>query len=107
MNTTNFYGRSSSNSENAAICIRRFPSPDVSEESDLSDSESESEFSRTTVESETEEELILSEDESWVIHAWDSEISSAYSILCIHTDTHTHTHTHTYMYINLYIYTYI
>ena len=64
MNTTNFYGRSSSNSENAAIRIRRFPSPDVSEESDLSDSESESEFSGTTIESETEEELILSQDES-------------------------------------------
>ena len=90
MNTTNFYGRSSSNSRNAAIRIRHFPSPDVSEESDLSHSESESEFSRTTIESESEEELILSEDESWVIHAWDSEISSAYSILCIHTDTHTH-----------------
>ena len=49
MNTTNFYGRSSSNSKNAAIRIRRFPSPDVSEESDLSDSESESEFSRKTI----------------------------------------------------------
>ena len=49
MNTANFYGRSSSNSKNAAICIRRFPSPDVSEESDLSDSKSESEFSGTTI----------------------------------------------------------
>ena len=64
MNATNFYGRSSSNSEKAAILIRRFPSPDVSAESDLSRSESESEFSRTTIESESEEELILSEDES-------------------------------------------
>ena len=49
MNTTNFYGRSSSNSKNSAIRRRRFPSPDVSEESNLSDSESESEFSGTTV----------------------------------------------------------
>ena len=65
MNTTNFYGKRSSNSENDAIRIRRFPSPDISEESDLSDSQSYSEFSQTTRESETEEEeLILSEDES-------------------------------------------
>ena len=64
MNTTNFYGKRSSNSKNAAIRIRRFPSPNVSEESDLSDSESDSVFSQTTIESETEEELILSEDES-------------------------------------------
>ena len=65
MNTTNFYRKSSSNSENAAIRIKCFPSPDVSEESDLSDSEFDSEFSQTTIESESEEEeLILSEDES-------------------------------------------
>ena len=64
MNTTNFYGKRSPNSKNAAIRIRRFPSSNVSEESDLSDSESDSAFSQTTIESETEEELILSEDES-------------------------------------------
>ena len=45
MNTTNFYGKRSSNSENAAIRVRRFTSPDLSEESDLSDSEFDSEFS--------------------------------------------------------------
>ena len=56
MNTTNFYGKRSSNSENAAVRTRRFPSPDVSEESDLSDSESDCEFSQTTTENETEEE---------------------------------------------------
>ena len=55
----------SSNSENTAICISRFLSLDISEESDLSDSESDSEFSQTTIESEIEEEeLILSEHES-------------------------------------------
>ena len=64
MNTANFYGKRSSNSENTAIRISRFPSLDISEESDLSDSESDSEFSQTTIESVQEEELILSEDES-------------------------------------------
>ena len=65
MNTANFYGKRSSNSENTAIRISRFPSLDISEESDLFDSESDSEFSQTTIESEIEEEeLILSEDES-------------------------------------------
>ena len=65
MNTTNFYGKRSSNSENAAIRIRRFTSPDLSEESDLSYSEFDSEFSQTTIKSESEEEeLILSGDES-------------------------------------------
>ena len=55
----------SSISENTAIRISRFPSLDISEGSDLSDSESDSEFSQTTIESEIEEEeLILSEDES-------------------------------------------
>ena len=44
MNATNFYGKRYSNFENAAIRIIRFPSPDVSEESDLSDSESYSEL---------------------------------------------------------------
>ena len=65
MNITNFYAKGSSNSENTAIRISRFPSLDISEGSDLSDSESDSEFSQTTIESEIEEEeLILSEDES-------------------------------------------
>ena len=65
MNTTNFYGKRSSNSENAAIRVRRFTSPDLSEESDLSDREFDSEFSQTTIKSESEEEeLILSGDES-------------------------------------------
>ena len=65
MNIANFYGKRSSNSENTAIRISRFPSLDISEGSDLSDSESDSEFSQTTIESEIEEEeLILSEDES-------------------------------------------
>ena len=65
MNTANFYGKRSSNSENTAIRINRFPSLDISEESDLFDSESDSDFSQTTIESEIEEEeLILSEDES-------------------------------------------
>ena len=65
MNIANFYAKRSSNSENTAIRISRFPSLDISEGSDLSDSESDSEFSQTTIESEIEEEeLILSEDES-------------------------------------------
>ena len=64
INTTNFYRKRFSNSENAAIRIRRFPSSDVSEESDISDSESNSEFSQTTMKSEIEEELMLSENES-------------------------------------------
>ena len=65
MNIANFYAKRSSNSENTAIRISRFPSLDISEESDLSDSESDSEFYQTTIESEIEEEeLILREDES-------------------------------------------
>lgn len=73
MECRNFYGKKSS----TPVLLRPLPPPDISEESDLSESDGEE---NETIESETEEEIVLESDtelESSVDEIEDTAISVA------------------------------